>query len=96
MLFSLGYKDVLELMSDLNYLMMLLSFVSWVLIFTIYFKILTSLLNQAYDTIQKGKSNGYKATKINNFIVYFGIVLTSTVIHIGIVFLVIHILLRIW
>jgi len=65
-------------------------------ILAIYNGMLKLFVNSVYDTINTEIQKGYKATKFNNFIAYAGTVLITTAIHGGIVFLVIHKLVKLW
>jgi len=73
-----------------------LPIISLVVIVFIFYKMLSGWINSAYDVIEEYKSKGNNPSKGYKFIVYFGVVLVSLVVYFGLLFLVMHILLKVW
>lgn len=67
-----------------------------VLLLIVYYKMLTGLLNAAYAAIKEGIKGGYKASKINNFIVYGITALLVTAIFFVLYFVFMHIVFKVW
>ena len=65
-------------------------------IVALYNRILTALINSGYDRFNEEIRKGNTVPISYKFIVYACLVLIGTAIHIGIVFLMMHLLLKIW
>jgi len=73
-----------------------LPIISLVVIIFIFYKILSGWINSTYDVIEEYKQKGNNPSKGYKFIVYSGVVLVSLAIYFGLLFLIMHILLKVW
>lgn len=65
-------------------------------VLVMYSGLLKALMSSGYETIKEELQKGNKTGRFGTFIVYAGLGLVATAIHSGIVFLVMHLLLKLW
>jgi len=93
---TLSFNDTLILVLNKIQEKRFFPIITLCIIVVLYSGMLTALINSGYDTISAKIKNGYTVTKFSKFIVYAGLALIVTAIHSGIVFVVMHIFLKIW
>jgi len=73
-----------------------LPIISLAVIIFIFYKMLSGWINSAYNLIEEYTQKGNNPSKGYKFIVYSGVVLVSLAIYFGLLFLIMHILLKVW
>jgi len=93
---TLFFKNTLSLSFDELLIGKFIPIIALFITLLVYNGILTVLINSCYDLIKEKTKEGYTFTKFYKFYYYAIVVIFGTIIHGVILFLVMHLLLKLW